>query len=153
MWVVTAHECGGSTAEAIEVMYSFGGFKDEKGASAFAESLYAALERSGSGYEWFTQHFEVPEIQNIKFPAATQAQKAELIAEHGSVPAGHIAIDMDALVKDLEANDGPFMLPPAPKEDEVEAAIASIFGKCECDIDFLDPNCKNPNHINPPKGF
>lgn len=25
--------------------------------------------------------------------------------------------------------------------------------ECDCDIDILDPNCTNPEHINPPEGF
>lgn len=24
---------------------------------------------------------------------------------------------------------------------------------CDCDIDILDPNCRIPEHVNPPEGF
>lgn len=122
MWVVTIHNCDGSTAEAMDAQWSFGGFETEKDASGFAEAMYGSLTAIERHTEWYTQHFEVPEIQKIDFPRASRKQFDE---------PGFIAIDTMKLARQLIEDDGPKFLPPPPAEEDVQGAIASILGKRE----------------------
>lgn len=132
MWVVTAHNCLGSTAEAMDVYASFGGFVTEKEAKEFADILYENLDRYGGGRsrgEWFTQHFEVPEISKIKLPQITNpAELAQMDPEGKSKKKGTVAIDMKRLAEMVVEEKEFEELPPPAKDDEVAAAIASITG-------------------------
>lgn len=129
MWVVTAHSCGGSTAEAIDVAATFGGFRTGDDAEEFANMLYENLTQQTRPYgEWFTQAFEVPEIQKIVLPQITDSK--ELLAQLGtsSIPEGKVALDMREIARKI-LEDEPFEPKAAPvAEDEVAAAIASIQG-------------------------
>lgn len=133
MWVVTVHECGGSTAEAIDVRASFGGFLAEREAKEFAEVLYENLTRitqqQGAYPDWFTQHFEVPEMSKIKLPQVTDpALLKQLDPEGKSREAGKLAIDMRKIAQKIIDDEEFEPLPPPAKDDEVAAAIASITG-------------------------
>lgn len=131
MWVVTAHYCLGSTAEAMDVYASFGGFLSEKEAKEFAEVLYENLDRYGGGRsrgEWFTQHFEVPEISKIKLPQITDSAELARLDPEGKSKKGAVAIDMKRLAEMVVEEKEFEELPPPAKDDEVAAAIASITG-------------------------
>jgi len=153
VWVVTVHTCDGSMAEAIDVHASFGGFRTEQDAREFANILYECLSKKDRYTEWFTQHFEVPEIQKIKLPRVTDAALLKELGVDDKVNEGKVALDVEEIARKVIEGEEFEALPPPVKQEEVDQALESIFGKCDCDIDYLDPKCRNPKHINPPEGF
>lgn len=159
VWVVATHMCGGSMGEAASCTSAFG-FDREKTAVDFASALESDLNAKHG--EWLVDCFELPEAKNLKLPQATEAE----LRARGMwpIPDGHIALDIEKIA-DTVAEYGDFeKLPTAPDDSEIDAALASILGSttaeelivesdCDCDIDYLDPQCRDPEHINPPKGF
>lgn len=123
MWVVTVHMCGGSTGEAIEQTHDFG-FTDQKEAESFESILQQALDPAGS--DWWVRCFEVTEIKNLKLPRLTSAQ-VQALGQPPLAP-GQYALDMKAIADQIKEYEQFEVLPPAPKPDEVAAAIASITG-------------------------